>query len=177
MWGRVNVLFCVPAEDEVTPPATAAWRRTSNRFLVWRRWPEKRAGEITLDCFFLSLTKGAGEDQMWWTNEPRGRLNEKSQWRFFQFSYMSLNAKIICCLYVKSSWAHCCRCHCAEWGWWVEVLIFNELMPVWCPPPTDSFEVSVDGKLIYSKLQTGSFPDPSQVSLLLRRRSSFFFWK
>ncbi len=31
----------------------------------------------------------------------------------------------------------------------------------------ESFEVSVNDELIYSKLQTGTFPDPQQVSVLV----------
>jgi selT/selW/selH-like putative selenoprotein len=32
------------------------------------------------------------------------------------------------------------------------------------------FDVSVDGKLIYSKYQTGRFPEPGEISQLLGKR-------
>ena len=32
-----------------------------------------------------------------------------------------------------------------------------------------SFEVSVNGQLIYSKLKTGTFPDPGEVAEMVRK--------
>ena len=32
------------------------------------------------------------------------------------------------------------------------------------PPRSGSFEVTIDGKLIYSKLHTGSFPNAKEIS-------------
>jgi selenoprotein W-related protein len=42
----------------------------------------------------------------------------------------------------------------------------------WQLVPSDGgrFEISVDGELIYSKLETGSFPDEDQVIGLIRKR-------
>ena len=32
------------------------------------------------------------------------------------------------------------------------------------PPRSGAFEVTIDGKLIYSKFQTGNFPNPKEIS-------------
>uniref|UniRef100_A0A8D0ADQ9 Uncharacterized protein n=1 Tax=Sander lucioperca TaxID=283035 RepID=A0A8D0ADQ9_SANLU len=40
--------------------------------------------------------------------------------------------------------------------------------------PTGSFEVSVNDKLVYSKLKTGSFPNPNEVSVLIQYPLLFF---
>lgn len=41
---------------------------------------------------------------------------------------------------------------------------FSKCHHVFLFKPTDSFEVSLNGQLIYSKLETGSFPDTEEVS-------------
>lgn len=48
------------------------------------------------------------------------------------------------------------------------VCVWNDMNTVsflWISHPiADSFEVSVNGELIYSKLETGEFPDNEEVS-------------
>jgi selenoprotein W-related protein len=44
----------------------------------------------------------------------------------------------------------------------------------WLLVPSDGgkFEISVDGELVYSKLETGSFPDEDKVIGLIRKRAA-----
>jgi selenoprotein W-related protein len=40
------------------------------------------------------------------------------------------------------------------------------------PSDGGKFEISVDGDLIYSKLETGSFPDEDKIIGLIRKRAA-----